>query len=224
MTQPGGASRAVDTRGRRHAALLVSVAAVFAWAAIAPRDRFTFWLEVAPALVALVAIAATYRRFPLTDLTYALAALHACVLFVGGHYTYAEVPAFNWLRDVGLLARNDYDKVGHFVQGFVPAIVIREVLVRTSPLRPGKWLAFLVVSVATAISALYEMIEWWVGAASGSAGDAFLGTQGYVWDTQSDMFLCLVGACVALATLSRVHDRALARVGANASVTAPPAR
>ncbi len=129
---------------------------------------------------------------------------------IGGHYTYAEVPLFNWIRDAFDLGRNDYDKVGHFAQGFVPAVIAREVLIRTSPLKPGKWLSFLVVCVCLAISALYELIEWWVAVASGTAADAFLGTQGYVWDTQSDMAFALAGAIVSLVVLSKVHDRQLA--------------
>ncbi len=183
------------------------------WSAISPHDRFTWVLEVAPALLALPIVLGTYARFPLTPLVYTLIALHACVLMVGGKYTYAEVPLFNWLRDDWHLARNYYDRLGHFMQGFVPAIITRELLLRTSPLRRGKWLTVLVVCVCLAISALYELVEWRVAVATGSAADAFLGTQGDPWDTQWDMCLALIGASVALVLLSRLHDRQLAALG-----------
>ncbi len=183
---------------------------VFIWSGIKPHDYFTWVLEVFPAVIGLTVIAATRRTFPLTPLTYWLILVHAIILMIGGHYTYAEVPLFNWIRDIFSLGRNDYDKVGHLAQGFIPAIVSREVLIRTSPLKSGKWLSFIVVCVCLAISALYELIEWWVAIASGTAADAFLGTQGYVWDTQSDMAFALVGAVVALIALSRMHDRQLA--------------
>ena len=195
----------------RAALLLVGVAAVvFVWSAVRPHDYFTWLLEVAPAILAFVVLAATYHRFRFTQLVYALCALHAIILMVGGHYTYAEVPLFNWIRDTFGLARNHYDRVGHFAQGFVPAMVTREILLRTSPLRPGKWLTTLVIAVCLAISAVYELIEWGVAEATGTAAEAFLGTQGDVWDTQKDMALCLIGALVALLTLTRTHDRALA--------------
>ena len=195
---------------RLHLRLLAGVAAVLLWSAIRPHDYFTWFLEVFPALVAAGVLAATYRRFRFTDLAYTLMAAHAVILMIGGHYTYAEVPLFNWIRDTLHLARNNYDKVGHFAQGFVPAVVTREILLRTSPLRPGKWLTFLTASVCLALSAVYELIEWWVALATGTSSDAFLGTQGYVWDTQSDMLYCTVGAILSLALLTRAHDRALA--------------
>jgi putative membrane protein len=155
-------------------------------------------------------LVATYRRFPLTPLAYVLIWLHAVILMVGGHYTYAEVPLFDWIRDAFGLARNHYDRVGHLAQGFVPAILAREVLLRTSPLRPGRWLFFLVCCVCLAISALYELIEWWAALlTSPETGTAFLGTQGDVWDTQWDMFLALVGSVAALLALSRLHQRQL---------------
>ncbi len=182
---------------------------VFVWSGISPHDYFTWFLEVFPAVIGLTAIVITRKSFPLTPLTYWLILIHSIILMVGGHYTYAEVPLFNWIRDAFSLGRNDYDKVGHFAQGFIPAIVAREILVRTSPLKPGKWLSFLVVCVCLAISAFYELIEWWVAVASGTAAEAFLGTQGYVWDTQSDMAFALVGSIVALVVLSRIHDRQL---------------
>ena len=189
--------------------LLVTTGAVFLWSGIAPRDRFTWFLEVLPALAALPILLLTARRFPLTRLTYALIAAHAVILMVGGHYTYAEVPLFNWLRDTFHLARNHYDRVGHFAQGFVPAIIAREVLLRRTPLRPGGWLFVIVTSICLSISALYELFEWGVSVWTGSAGDAFLGTQGDIWDTQKDMALCLVGAVFAQLLLSRLHDRQL---------------
>jgi len=189
--------------------LLVVVVTVLVWSGIAPKDRFTWFLEVAPVLIALPLLLATRRRFPFTPLAYALMAVHAVILMVGGHYTYAEMPLFNWLRDVLDLSRNHYDRLGHIAQGFVPAIVAREILLQRSPLRPGKWLFFLVASVCLAISACYELIEWWVAVASGDEAVAFLATQGDVWDTQWDMFLALLGALSSLLMLSRWHDRQL---------------
>ena len=194
---------------RLHLILLAAAGAVLLWSGIHPHDYFTWFLEVLPALVGFALLAATYPRFRFTDLAYVLMAIHACILMVGGHYTYAEVPLFHWVRDSFHLARNDYDKVGHFAQGFIPAILTREILLRTSPLRPGKWLSFLTVSVCLALSAVYEFIEWWVALATGESAEAFLGTQGYVWDTQSDMLYAAIGAIVSLALLSRVHDRML---------------
>ncbi len=197
----------------RYLLVLLGIATVIlVWSGIGPRDRLTWLLEVAPALIGLGVLGATHRSFPLTKLTYLLIAIHLAILSVGGHYTYAEVPAFDWIRDALGRARNDYDKVGHFWQGFGPAIVAREVILRTSPLRPGKWLFFLVLCFAFAVSAVYELIEWWVAALSGEAADAFLGTQGDVWDTQKDMFTCGLGATCALLGLSRLHDRQLAEL------------
>src|SRR6187402_1433671 len=193
--------------------LLAVVFAVFAWSGIGPFDRLTWLLEVAPGLIGLVVLAFSYQSFPLTRLTYLLIAVHVVILCVGGHYTYAKVPAFDWLAAELGRARNDYDKVGHFWQGFGPAVVAREVIVRTSPLRPGKWLFFLVLCFALAVSAVYELIEWWVAALSGEAADAFLGTQGDVWDTQKDMLTCGIGATLALVGLSKLHDRQLAELG-----------
>jgi putative membrane protein len=169
-------------------------------------------LEVAPVLVGIPLLITTYRRFPFTPLAYILVWLHAIILMVGGHYTYAEVPLFNWIRDAFGLARNHYDRVGHLAQGFVPAILAREVLLRTSPLRQGKWLVFLVCCVCLAISALYELIEWWAALlTSPETGTAFLGTQGDVWDTQWDTFLALLGSVLAQISLTRTHDAQLAR-------------
>jgi putative membrane protein len=189
----------------------VALAAVVV-SGVGPRDRATWWMEVAPVLIALPILAATRTRFPLTPLLYGLIALHACVLSLGGHYTYAEVPLGFWVRDALGLARNHYDRLGHLMQGFVPALVIREVLLRTSPLRPGRWLFTLVTATALAISAIYEFIEWWAAVLLGQGADAFLGTQGDPWDTQWDMFLAFVGAMLAQALLARLQDRQLTGV------------
>lgn len=190
--------------------LLLVVLIVLVWSGIAPKDRFTWFLEVAPVLIVLPLLLATHRRFPFTSLAYALLAVYAVILMVGGHYTYAEMPVFNWLRDALELSRNHYDRLGHVAQGFIPAIVAREILLRRSPLQPGKWLFFLVTSVCLAISACYEMIEWWVAIGSGDEAVAFLATQGDVWDTQWDMFLALLGALSSQLIFRRRHDRQLA--------------
>ncbi len=175
-----------------------------------PQDRFTWWLEALPAIVAAALLAQTYRRFRFSDLAYMLIFIHALILLVGAHYTYAQVPAFNWLRDALDLSRNHYDRVGHFAQGFVPAIVARELLLRTSPMRRGKWLFAVIVLSCTGISAIYELIEWGTSAATGEAAEAFLGSQGDVWDTQKDMALALIGAIAALLLLARRHDKSMA--------------
>jgi len=187
--------------------LLSILSAVFVWSAIHPADRLTWALEVAPVLIALPLLIFTYRFFVFTPLVYALILIHALILLVGGHYTYAEVPWFNWLRDTYELSRNYYDRLGHFAQGFVPAMVAREILLKKSPLVPGRWLFFIVCCICLSISAVYEFIEWWVAAYEGGAADAFLGTQGDVWDTQWDMLMALVGAVAAQAFLATLHDR-----------------
>lgn len=184
--------------------------AVLLWSAIQPKDNFTWWLEVLPALLGLVVLALTYRRFRLTPLAYWLILGHCIILMVGGHYTYAEVPLFDWLRQVFVLERNNFDKLGHFAQGFVPAIVAREILLRKAIVHGRGWLFYIVVSICLAISAFYELIEWWVAVFSGTSAEAFLGTQGDIWDTQSDMAFALVGAILALVLLGKVHDRQLA--------------
>ena len=193
--------------------LLLAAALVGVWSFIEPRDRVIWWLEALPALVAAILLAATYRHFRFTDLAYGLICLHAIILLVGAHYTYAEVPPFNWLRDSFDLSRNHYDRVGHFAQGFVPAIVARELLVRTSPLRPGKWLFAIIVIVCLGISGAYELIEWLAAEISGEGASAFLATQGDVWDTQKDMAMATLGATLALSALGGVHDRALYALG-----------
>lgn len=192
-----------------HRILLAAFLAVFIWSVINPRDLFTWFLEVLPAVIGLVIILATYNRFRLTNLTYVFVWIHAVILVIGGHYTYAEMPLFNWLRDTFDLERNYYDRLGHFAQGFIPAVIAREILLRISPLRRGKLLSFIVVSICLAISACYELLEWGVAEATGTAAEAFLGTQGDVWDTQWDMFLALCGSVLSLLTLSCLHDRYL---------------
>jgi putative membrane protein len=196
--------------GKEPLALLVVGAAALVVSGIAPHERGTWLLEVAPALIAAPVLVATARRFPLTPLAYRLIFLHALILMVGGHYTYAEVPAGFWVERALHLARNPYDRLGHLAQGFVPAIVVREVLIRRSPLRPGRWLTFLVLCVCLAISAAYELVEWWAALIGGASADAFLGTQGDQWDTQWDMLTALVGAALSLLLLHRVHDRQIA--------------
>ncbi|NQV19884.1 MAG: DUF2238 domain-containing protein [Rhodospirillales bacterium] len=198
---------------RRHMALLGTLAVVALWSWIEPKDRLTWWLEAFPALLAAAVMAATYRRFRLTDLLYGLAWVHAVILLVGAHYTYAEVPLFDWIQEALHQSRNHYDRVGHVAQGFVPAIAARELLLRTSPLERGKWLAVLVVLSCTGVSAIYELLEFAAAAATGEAAIAFLAFQGDVWDTQKDMPLALLGAITALALCSRMHDRQLARLG-----------
>jgi len=192
--------------------LVVATSLVFLWSAIRPHDYFTWFLEVVPAIIAAIILFFTRKRFPLTPLLYTLVAIHMCVLFVGGHYTYAEVPLFNWIRDAFHQSRNNYDKVGHFLQGFVPAIVAREVMIRRKVLNRRGWIPFLVVCICLAISAAYELFEWSVAAATGTAADAFLGSQGDPWDTQKDMFTALIGAPTALLTLSRWHDHQIDRL------------
>ena len=193
--------------------LLLVVAVGLAWSGLEPYDRTTWWLEIFPILIGAPILVATHRRFPLTPLLYTLLAIHAVILMVGGHYTYARVPLGFWAQEVFGFARNHYDRLGHFAQGFIPAILAREILLRTSPLRPGKWLFVLVAAVCLAFSACYEFFEWAAAVTGGESADAFLGTQGDVWDTQWDMFLALIGALVSQLVLSRVHDRALAKLG-----------
>jgi putative membrane protein len=181
--------------------------------AIRPYGYLTWILEIFPVAIALPVLYAIARRYPLTPLLYWLIGVHCLVLILGAHYTYARVPLGFWVQDAFDFTRNHYDRLGHFMQGFVPAIAAREIFRRSSPVRSGGWLAFFTVTTCLAISATYEFIEWWVAVAAGVAADDFLSTQGDVWDTQWDMFLAGVGAIVAVLTMSRVHDRAVARLG-----------
>ena len=191
--------------------LFTAVVAVVGWSAVGPFDRLTWWLEVSPVFMGFVAMAVTWRRFRLTDLALVLIALHMILLAVGGHYTYARVPLGEWMREVFGFARNHYDRIGHFAQGFVPAIVAREIFIRNRVVNSRGWLAFLVVCVCLAISLVYELVEWAAALTSAEASSAFLGTQGDPWDTQEDMAMAFVGAVCAL-FLSRWHDRQIAKV------------
>jgi len=195
---------------RWHLGLLLAGIAVLVWSGYRPHDYFTWILEVFPAIIAGVVLVAIYPRVRLTNLLYVLILIHAIILMIGGHYTYAEMPLFNWLRDAFHLSRNYYDRLGHLAQGFIPAMIAREVLVRNRVVNGNGWLFLIVTAVTLAISACYEFLEWWVAVASGTAADAFLGTQGDVWDTQWDMFLALCGAVAAQLLLARWQDRELA--------------
>ena len=183
---------------------------VLLWSAVHPKDQFTWFLEVVPALIGFVLISLTYKKFPLTPLLYTLILIHMIILMVGGHYTYAEVPLFDYIREVFDQTRNNYDKVGHLAQGFIPAILARELLIRKEVVSGSKmWLNYIILSIVLAFSAFYELVEWWVALATGEDAEAFLGTQGYMWDTQSDMMYALIGGMVSLVLLSRLHDKQL---------------
>jgi putative membrane protein len=186
--------------------------AVFAWSAIGPRDRLTWVLEASPAMAGAMILAFTRQRFPLTPLVYGLILVHAIVLMVGGHYTYAEVPAFDWLRDALGGERNNFDKLGHFLQGFVPALIAREIMIRNAIIPSAAWRNFFTVCFCLAFSAFYELIEWFAALVSAEAAEAFLGMQGYLWDTQSDMAWALGGAVLALLLLGPFHDAQLRRL------------
>ncbi|MEE3170505.1 MAG: DUF2238 domain-containing protein [Pseudomonadota bacterium] len=190
-------------------AWVIAFLAVFLWSAIDPRDRMTWVLEVLPAVIGFGLVIWCYFRYPLTPLVYQLILVHAVILMVGGHYTYAEVPAFDWFRDWFGWQRNNYDKLGHFAQGFVPALIARELVIRFGVFARRGWPSFFIVCFCLALSAFYELIEWWVALLSEEAAESFLGTQGYVWDTQSDMAWALSGAILALMLLGRLHDRQL---------------
>lgn len=195
---------------RLYAALGLSVLAALIVSGISPYDRATWWLEVSPVLIAAPLLLATGRRFPLTTLLYVLITLHALLLILGGAYTYARVPAGFWVQELFELGRNPYDKLGHFMQGLVPALIAREILLRGRFVAPGRMLAFLSGCVAMAISAFYELIEWWVALLAGGGAIEFLGTQGDPWDTQADMFWALIGASAGLLGLTRLQDRQIA--------------
>jgi putative membrane protein len=183
------------------------------WSGINPHDYFTWILEVFPGILGFMALVLTYRQFKFTYLTYALILVHCYILFVGGHYTYAEVPLFDWIKEVFHQSRNNYDKVGHFAQGFVPAMIIRELFVRKEIVRKGLWMGFLTVCVCISISVMYEFLEWFVAIASGQSAEAFLGTQGYVWDTQSDMLFATIGAICMVIFISKIQDKQIDNTG-----------
>jgi putative membrane protein len=208
MSLAAHASAAGGPRPRREpVALLAAGLLVLAWSVVRPHDYFTWFMEVAPIFIGVPILLATGRRFPLTPLLYRLIFVHAVILMVGGHYTYAEVPLGFWMQRAFGFARNHYDRIGHFAQGFVPAILAREILWRRGVVRGRGWLFFLVTCVCLAFSAFYELVEWWTAELTGSAATAFLGTQGDPWDTQWDMCFALVGALAAQLALGRVHDR-----------------
>jgi len=192
---------------RKHILLILLFFAGLIISAIQPHDYFTWLLEVFPAVIGFIILAITFNKFRFSYLTYLFILLHCYILFIGGHYTYAQVPLFNWIKEVFHQSRNNYDMVGHFFQGFVPALIVREILIRKSIVKSKGWLAFLTVCVCATISMFYEFLEWFVSVASGSAGDDFLGTQGYVWDTQSDMLMAVIGAVCAIILLSKYHNR-----------------
>jgi putative membrane protein len=209
MDERHGRAPAVGAGRGEATSLLALVGGVLLWSAIAPNDRTTWLMEIIWVLAAIPLLVATRRRFPLTRLLYWLLALHAVILIYGGQYTYAETPLGDWARDAFGLARNHYDRLGHFAQGFVPAILARELLLRLTPLRPGGWLFYLVCAACLSFSAFFEFIEWWAALVMGGDADAYLATQGDVWDTQWDMFLALCGSLIAQLLLARLHDRQL---------------
>lgn len=192
--------------------ILIAVIVALTWSAIGPYDRITWWMEVAPVLIAAPLLIATYKRFRFTNMLYILIGIHAVILIVGGHYTYARVPLFDIIRDLTGGDRNNYDKLGHLAQGFIPAMVARELLIRTSTLTAGKWMATLIILGCLGISAVYEIIEWFAAVMTGEGAHEFLGTQGDEWDTQKDMLYAGIGAVAALALLSKWHDRALRKI------------
>jgi putative membrane protein len=195
-----------------HLTLLFLFCAALTWSGIAPHDYFTWFLEVIPALIGLVVLIIIYPRYKFTDLAYTLMLLHASILIVGGHYTYAEVPCFDWIKEACNQSRNNYDKVGHFAQGFIPSIIAREILIRDNIVHTKAWLNVIVVSLCMAISAAYEFLEWAVAELTGESAEAFLGTQGYAWDTQSDMLYATMGAITALVLLGKYHRQAIAKL------------
>ncbi len=190
---------------------------VLIWSGIDPKDRPTWFLEVLPAVIGLIVLSITYKSFRLTPLVYTLILAHCIILMVGGHFTYAQVPLFDTLKDLLGSSRNNYDKVGHFAQGFIPALIAREIVLRKKIIYGAAWQLFFIVSFCLGLSAFYELIEWWVALATGGGAEDFLGTQGYVWDTQSDMGFALLGAIVGLLCLSKLHDRQLANIGRSSS-------
>ena len=182
------------------------------WSGINPKDLFTWFLEVSPAIIGALVLALTYKSFKLTPLLYILILIHCIILMIGGHYTYAEVPLFDNMKELFGFSRNNYDKVGHFAQGFVPALITREKILRKNVINGTAWQILFIVSFSLAFSAIYEIFEWWVAIATGTQAEAFLGTQGYIWDTQSDMGFALLGAIVGLISLSKLHDQQLLKI------------
>ena len=185
---------------------------VFIWSLINPKDLFTWFLEVLPAMIALMVLVRTYKNFKLTPLVYTLILIHCIILMVGGHYTYASVPLFDFIKDFLNQDRNNFDKLGHFAQGFIPAMVAREIIIRKSIITIESWRNFFIICFCLGFSAFYELIEWWVALLSNEASNDFLGTQGYIWDTQSDMAWALFGAILALIVLSKYHDKQLKKI------------
>lgn len=179
---------------------------------INPHDYFTWFLEVFPAIVGLILLIFTFKKFQFTFLTYSLILVHCYILFIGGHYTYAEVPLFDWIKEICHQTRNNYDKVGHFTQGFVPAIIVRELFIRKSVVKTGGWLSFLTVCTCLSVSVFYEFLEWFVAEASGQSAEAFLGTQGYVWDTQSDMLYAFIGATCAVVVFGKIQSNQIQKI------------
>lgn len=189
--------------------LLIIWILVFIWSAINPKDYFTWMLEVTPGVIGMIIILLTYKKFQFSYFIYVLILLHCIVLFVGGKYTYAENPFFEYIKNMFDLGRNNYDKLGHFMQGFVPSLILREIIIKLKIINQKKWIPYFMISTAMFISAIYELIEWMVSEITGESADAFLGTQGYVWDTQSDMLYALIGSLVAIVVFSRIHDRVM---------------
>lgn len=196
----------------RHLLLILLFLGGFILSGIHPHDYFTWALEVFPGVLGLLILVFTYKRFQFTFLTYSFILIHCFILFIGGHYTYAQVPLFDWVQEVLHQSRNNYDKVGHFAQGFVPALIVREILVRKEVIKAKSWLPFLVTCVCVTLSVFYEFLEWFVAIVSGEDADSFLGTQGYVWDTQSDMLLALTGAISMLILLSKIQDNDIKKI------------
>jgi putative membrane protein len=189
--------------------LLFVFFSTFLWSIIEPKESFTCFLEIFPALLGVLILALTYKKFRFTNFTYFMILLHCIILFIGGHYTYAEVPLFDTIREIFHQTRNNYDKVGHFAQGLIPALIIRELFIRKKVISNKSFFNFIIVSICLAISAAYEWIEWGVSIATGDQGDSFLGTQGDIWDTQSDMLFATMGACIGLLVFSKIQDNQL---------------
>lgn len=192
--------------------LLILFTLTFVWSIINPKEEFTCFLEIIPAIIGILILTLTFNKFRFSNFTYTLILIHCIILFIGGHYTYAEVPFFDYIKEVFHQSRNNYDKVGHFAQGFVPAMIIRELFIRKKVIANQRFFNFIIICICLAISAAYEWIEWFVSIATGEGGDAFLGTQGYVWDTQSDMLFATIGATVALLLFSKTQDNQLRNI------------